>query len=302
MFLPTALLVLTGPVAAQELAPQAPSLDEIVRSSFGVVRADDRLEAIGPDFKASFDAASFTFTPALGERTERNLPVTLSGARADRGGPAFRADPLALPTGIGTTVLYDHGSFVERYDVDADGIEQSFVFDTLPQGSGDLVVALDLTTDLPLELLDGGRAGAQLSMPGAGGVHLSPVIGIDADGDQVPGTIRLDGDSIEWILPAAFVDSADLPLVVDPTLSTHFDVAGGSNDGRQPRSRLRPGERHLARRVDALLLGERQGHPGAAASPPRVSSWATCCRSRPAAPCRTSARRSPACRCATPGS
>ena len=230
MLLPTALLTLAAPLTGQAGAQAPASLDDVVRSSFGVVHADGGLRAIGPDYKASFEPGGFTFVPALGQRTQENLPVTLSRARAHRGGEAFHADPTAEPTADGLLVSYDHGSFVERYAVDRDGIEQSFLFHSLPAGGGDLVVTLSLDSDLPFALRDGGRAGAEMILPGIGGVTLSPVVGIDADGDTVAGSMRKNGSSVEWVLPADFVDSASLPLVLDPS----FNVAGSTNDDLNP--------------------------------------------------------------------
>ena len=103
-----------------------------------------------------------------------------------------------------------------------DDVELSFVFDRLPVGAGDLVVRMHLQTELPpvgdgetLDLLYGDR----------GSVHIGAVTGIDARGMRAKGTVRYVDGMLELGLPADFVDSATLPLMLDPSLGSEIQIS-----------------------------------------------------------------------------
>jgi hypothetical protein len=211
-------------------AGSAPPAATAVRDSYGLVAVEDGLMALGPDYKARFETGRMVFTPAFGERAERNFPLILSCDSAHRGRAPMRASPAARPEQEDLSVLYDHGDFVELYDVRREGIEQSFVFESLPEGTGDLVVRLAVAGELAGELIDGGRGGARFARAELGAVELGAVTGIDAAGASAPGLVRFVSDALELVLPADFVDGARLPLVVDPFIGGTFDIAGGSND------------------------------------------------------------------------
>jgi hypothetical protein len=217
----------TGPASPVATARACGVLD-----SHGIAEADGPPLAIGPDYRARFEPGRVTFTPALGSRAPRTLPLAWSFVAVERDGGALAADPRAEPQVDGDAVTYAHGAgLLERYDARRDGIEQSFVLSVLPPGTGDLVVRLELASELPGQPVD---RGARFSVPGVGGVSFGAVTGVDAGGASAPGTVLVGERSLALVLPAEFVDRARLPLVVDPLVGTWFPVDGGDTDDVLP--------------------------------------------------------------------
>jgi hypothetical protein len=224
------LLVVSTVLQAQE-SPLRKPLDGPLRIDAGpaLQRVDGELWGAGPDYKARFDAAGVEFTPRLGAGASHNLPLQFELSSVGRGAePIFVA--AVPPQSQGLRVTYAREGFVERYDVGADAVEQSFRFDVLPPGDGDLVVRGRLRTGLRVER-DGD--GYSLHAPDGGGLNIGGVTGIDAVGRRSPGTLFIDGDRIELTLPAAFVSSATLPLVLDPRIApfSNRTVSGANGDG-----------------------------------------------------------------------
>ncbi len=226
-FVPVALALTVG-LSAQEGDP--------ARGAFGVGVVGGVVRAGGPDYSARFDEHGVEFVPALGRRAEKAMPVrfTLESVRRGDGVGAACAAGVA-PVVDGNRVLFARDSgLTEVYDARADGIEQSFVFATRPAGSGDLVVRGSITTELPL--VAASDDGIRYELPGLGGVSFGAVTGIDANGATARGSIRVlgDGRHVEWALPAAFVETAAYPLVLDPLIGSAFQV------GDAPGIDLRP--------------------------------------------------------------
>lgn len=218
-------------LASLATAQRTPPLGLHLRDAAALQRLDGELHGLGNDFKAAFRSDSVEFTPALGRRAERNFPVTLRTTSIGRGDElANVAD--AAPVANERRVTYDRGDVVERHDVSARGIEQSFVFEHLPRGVGDLVVRIAVTTDLPLARV--GADGVRFERPNVGGVAIGAVTGIDARGERTGGSITCDGAVIELRLPAAFVDHATLPLVLDPQIGAVFPVTASTQDYQDP--------------------------------------------------------------------
>jgi hypothetical protein len=241
----------TGPASPVATARACGVLD-----SYGIAEADGPPLAIGPDYRARFEPGRVTFTPALGSRAPRTLPLAWSFVAVERDGGALAADPRAEPQVDGDAVTYAHGAgLLERYDARRDGIEQSFVLSVLPPGTGDLVVRLELASELPGQPVD---RGARFSVPGVGGVSFGAVTGVDAGGATAPGTVVLAEGSLALVLPAEFVDRARLPLVVDPLVGTWFPVVGSDNtdDGHPDVAYDRDTDTFLAVWQRSIALGD----------------------------------------------
>src|SRR5262249_43303668 len=101
---------------------------------------DGSVWAVTTTYKAGFDSDGLQFVPFLGSAAPRNFPVqfTLESARLADGRIPLAA--VRAPVRHGQSVLLDHGSVIERYEVSAEGVEQTFVFGAQPKGSGDLVL------------------------------------------------------------------------------------------------------------------------------------------------------------------
>ncbi len=205
--------------------PVAAQTESVVECSFGVSTTGGVVRAGGPDWSAHFTTGAVEFAPLLGRAAERPYPVRFAFADVRRGVRVVAtASGVAEPAAAGDRVSYVHDGVTEVYDVRADGIEQSFVFATKPAGIGDLVVRGAITTDLPLA--QASDDGVRYELPGVGGVTFGAVTGVDANGATARGAIRVAGDgaSVEWVLPAAFVDGAAYPLVLDPLIGSAFTV------------------------------------------------------------------------------
>lgn len=214
------IVLCVGAAIGQTSARAATSVPLDVTQGFVVATEIDGAPfAAGRDYKARFRDTGVAFTPMLGGQAPRNLPLTLSLRHVRRGAAKVEAPPVR-PTRDGRTVRYVRDGFVERYDVRSEGLEQSFEFGHRPAGEGDLVVQIAAATELvPEPRPDGTVAWV---WPGLGGVHLGAVTGIDADGHTCPGTVRLAPGGLELVLPAAFVDTAVYPLVLDPLIGAEF--------------------------------------------------------------------------------
>jgi len=218
------------PAAAQSVLAAGARTTPISRAA-GLHEVDGQLWGAGDGFKVHFRPEGFAFTPALGERAPRNYPLAFELLSIGRGATP---SPLtaAVPRHGGLRVEYDRGAAIERYDVAVDRLEQSFVFGVPPSGSGDLVVRGRLTTDL--EVVQDGD-GLRFTLPGVGGFTMGGVVGIDARGERVRGRVCYASGILELSLPAAFVDGAALPFVLDPPFGNAFVISGtGGADDRAP--------------------------------------------------------------------
>lgn len=211
---------------------QAPVSDQLAfREAVGLQPLDGILWAAGPGYRAAFRGDGVEFTPALGKVAPRPFPLTLRTNAIGRG-DVLRSVSDVAPTSRGLQVRYVRRECVERYDVTKDGIAQSFVFDALPTGNGDLVVRLACATELPLTAPS--TDGLRFELSELGGVLIGGVTGIDSNGRSTRGTITCTNGTIELRLPAAFVDGAAMPLVLDPQIGPVFSIATSSLDYQNP--------------------------------------------------------------------
>ncbi len=217
-----------GDAAPAGVPGRLDDVGSILRRSSGVHWLDGALVGGGPDYEVGFDRAGVTYTPALGRRAPQRYDVRFelrSYGRAD-GRPRHAAG--TEPAIVDGVVDYRRPGVVERYAVRTDGVKQSFLFDALPPGGGDLVVRLAVQTDLPLA--HARPDSVRYELGGIGGVEIGAVVGIDADGRRADGSMTLAGDLLELRLPAAFVDRAALPLELDPLVGAVFAPATGFDE------------------------------------------------------------------------
>jgi hypothetical protein len=186
----------------------------------------------GATYKASFGASGVQYIPYLGARAPRNYPVSFVLQSIAVGG-----QPVAFASSVSAsrtdhTIVLDRGGVIENYQMAPDGMEQMFVFDSLPRGDdrgGDLVVRMGVETELPAaESAEGFRFSNDL-----GYVSYGRAQAYDAGGDRTPATAILDGDAIEIRVPAAFLASAVFPVTIDPFVSS-FGIDASSYDDLRP--------------------------------------------------------------------
>jgi len=228
------LAAITFSVRMTAQVPQGP--EAFVSSDSSMRREGDAARGIGPDYRAVIDAAAFTYTPALGSGVPATMPWRFELESVRRGGRVVR-DAASLAEAefevSGVRCDLDRGDgMLERYEALGNGVEQSFVFQSLP-GSGDLVVRGRVTSDLAAAPAQQAAALDFVCAP-YGGVTLRNVVGIDATGWRMPGTMSWDGEHLDLRLPATFVDRATFPLVLDPLVGSSLGVGFSTSDARSP--------------------------------------------------------------------
>ena len=223
-------LLLHAPLLAQQapdsLDRRAPRLEDVTPQFAALNVVDGVLTGAGAGYRARFDRDGVQFVPALGEAAPTEQPVQVRGVAYGRG-TADRPLAQVLPSHRGQQVTFAHGKVDTTYVVQNDGIKQSFVFHERPAGRGDLVVAVQVASQLAATQQGDDAVVLQNEL---GGVRIAGVLGIDADGQTVRGTLQWQGSSLLLRLPEAFVEGAALPLVLDPLLAPEFSVVSSSRN------------------------------------------------------------------------
>ncbi|MBL8753775.1 MAG: hypothetical protein JNK15_10785 [Planctomycetes bacterium] len=199
-------------------APHAPAdlpwpTDRVLTDAPG----DGSIWAMTAAWKAGFDDHGAVFVPFLGSDVP-SAPTTFT-LRSVRAGDASVAVGDAMPQLDGQRVSFARGDVVERYDLRQAGIEQSFVFANLPN-RGELQVEIAVQTALE-HRLDGRD---HCFVGAAGGTRYGGAIAIDARGERLPIVTAWTGEALRLTVPAAFVQSAELPLVIDPLIGTLWSL------------------------------------------------------------------------------
>ncbi len=181
---------------------------------FTTVGADGTQWVRGADYKARFDASGASFIPFFGSRAPQNYPLTFRVAAARVGGSTLPLDAGVPAARDGHALTYQRGSLVERYDVAPQSVEQSFVFQSLPQ-QGELVLELAVESELAAtQDAQGIRFGNEL-----GEVRYGRATVLDAAGHSLELEQQLDGTRLSIRVPASFLAEASFPVTIDPTIS-----------------------------------------------------------------------------------
>lgn len=198
---------------AKALAPR-PVASPIAPGTVLFARAaDGGIWASGDNFKANFDRQGMTFVPFFGSNAPRSWPLQLSLASVTAAAPLTLAE--AAPELRARQVTIARGACTEVYDVDATGIEQSFVFAVAPQGD-DLVLRLRVATDLEVV-----RADAELRFAGPHGyVGYTDAIAFDATGARFPVQTSFAAGHVELRVAAPLLAQARGAFTIDPRIST----------------------------------------------------------------------------------
>lgn len=176
---------------------------------------DGSLWARGAHYKASFDEAGATYYPLFGGDQPRHFPLALSPDAVTLDGAAVAFERVATAVRTGNRIEMDRGAFVERYELSPESIEQLFVFHSLPR-SGELVVHVPIASELEAAHgADGFEFRSQF-----GQVSYGRAVAIDARGRRSNAVTELENGSIAIRVDPGFLATADLPLVIDPVVST----------------------------------------------------------------------------------
>ena len=217
-------------LGAQESATSV--ISEVPQGALEAARAqllldepgDGTVQARGSNWKASFGDGGFEYTPFLGSDAPRNFPIELTLSDVTLGGEHLALSAPDAPALQGTQVTLDRTAVREVYHLDYETVEQTFVFDTLP-ASGSMRLSIDVTTDLEMQPFDGGWS----FFHERGHVVYGAATAIDADGRRLDLEQVRTASGFEIVVPRDFVQTAALPLVVDPVLSTFMVTDGNVN-------------------------------------------------------------------------
>ena len=191
--------------------------------------------SVGTAWKATYSEDGMTFTPALGKQAPHTRKLTYRFLSAEVGGAPLEGTVRDVAATLQDgAVVYERGAGLrEIYEARQDGLEQSFLFETLPSRVGDLVVRGELTTDLLADALAVAGESLRFREPGRAAVIIDSVVAVDADGDRTFGSLRCADTELEIVIPAAFVAEADLPLLVDPLFGVEYEGTDGSFEADQ---------------------------------------------------------------------
>ena len=189
--------------------------------------------ARGQTYKARFGRDGVDYIPFLGSDAPRNYPVRLRLVAAFSGDQVIDFDRNVTAEAHETAVYYQRGSLTERYLLDLDSIEQTFVF----HRSTDAPLRVEVAIDSELEAsFDGQSMRFDNEL---GGVRMSSAFAVDAQGNRVEVPMNFHGSSYTITVPQSFVAAATFPLTIDPVIST-FNVDDILAPLTDPRSAFDP--------------------------------------------------------------
>jgi len=175
---------------------------------------DGAIWARGQNYKASFGPEGALYFPALGKRAPHDMQHAFSPDFVTVGGTPLAFEHTANAVRDLDRIDFQRGSFVERYDLATTSMEQSFVFQTLPQ-TGDLVVHIPVASEMTATASANGLEFKNEF----GTVTYSNAIAIDARGVRTQAATTIDDGAITIRVDAGFLAHAALPLTIDPVVS-----------------------------------------------------------------------------------
>ncbi|MEM8709778.1 MAG: hypothetical protein AAGG01_02405 [Planctomycetota bacterium] len=181
--------------------------------------------------RTRFGGGSVTVLPVFGPAAVDESPVEFEVVGAQVGATSLAAGSAAAPLASADDrrVTLQRSGFTEDWNLRSDSIEQTFIFNELPT-RGELSVTMRVTTDL----VAGEDGGALVfEQPGLGGVRYGAAIAFDAAGQTVDVQRTFDGEHITLTVPSWFVAEAQLPLTIDPPV-TSWVLTGSFADDSEP--------------------------------------------------------------------
>lgn len=180
---------------------------------------DDQVWALAPAWKAGFSTQGATFVPFFGSDAPASHPATFQVTGAAVGGVDLPTQGLAVARDQDCVGITRQG-FREQYLVGLAGIEQQFVFEQLPR-RGELSVDLAVAGDYEVHV-----DGAELRFTCAlGSFRYGAAQAFDARGRTVPMATEWRAGVLRLVVPADFVATAQLPLVIDPLIGNVVTLA-----------------------------------------------------------------------------
>jgi hypothetical protein len=174
----------------------------------------DDLWCHGADWKAQVGPDAFTYIPFFGSDAPQNYPLRLAFAAATAGGEPLATTPGRLQQ-HGRRIDIDRGGLTEQWTLAGERVQHAFRIDALPQ-RGALDIAIAVATELHAEPTPAGVRFHNAS----GAVTYETGEAIDARGRRTSFVPVFEAGHLRLRIPAAFVAAAELPILVDPLLTT----------------------------------------------------------------------------------
>lgn len=211
------------------------------RTALGFRSEGGAYASMGSTFDAVVQGSAIRITPrdprGVGAGSTLSLETTLvargSLVLADAARPATSPSLTLERDGA---VTLQRGAVAERIENDDAGIEQSWRFDRMPLGEGDVVVRVRATGERYTASTDHGLHFASAAGPG---LRYGTATWVDASGKRtvVPPRFDVATGEIVMAVPGAVIAASKYPAVLDPTLTPEQEVdkpvSGSSASGEQ---------------------------------------------------------------------
>lgn len=177
------------------------------------------LWAAGSGYKARF-GDGFELFPVLGASAPKNLPLRWRTEDARAGGTSLRtAGRTPRIAHDAFVVAFDHGQVTEKYEVRADGVEQTFVVAARPETAGPIVVTGRIESELVAPAFEGHGELVFTTRDGRATLRYGAAQAFDADGATIAVTTTYADGLLRLTVPAEFAAAAHYPLTIDPLVA-----------------------------------------------------------------------------------
>jgi hypothetical protein len=175
------------------------------------------LEVKDEAYRATFDAAGFSYTPTGGAR-----PLGISLERLSRDRTSIDPADGTWSAESNVAVREVAPGVSERATARYGEVEWDVVLAAAPRGAGDLVVSSRLTgmAGAPVRVDTADGPAWRIPLAGGEAVLLDELVVKDAAGKELHRALpTISGDSVALVVPAPVLESAAYPLTLDPTVS-----------------------------------------------------------------------------------
>lgn len=186
------------------------------------LQPDGGLAVEGAGFRASFvDGVRFEIAAGAADEPVE-LRLRLVGVA--RRGMTMAAGNVRAEAGE-RHVDYRHPGVCERYESRPGGLEQTFHFDQRPAGDGDLELRIAVAGSVQAPAVASAHQSLTFTTADQRSIQYGAAFAYDRAGERLPIPTAYDGvGTITLTVPAAFVERATYPLVVDPLIGVSFPL------------------------------------------------------------------------------
>ncbi|WP_163999301.1 Ig-like domain-containing protein [Pyxidicoccus caerfyrddinensis] len=171
------------------------------------------------DARASADGLTLTpfFHPRVDASGVEGAPLTLGAVQVRRGLRETRATEARVRVEKGGHLFLSREGFTEHLRNAEDGVQQEWVFEAAPVGTGDLVLNLPVRG---LAFAEGSEQGLHFRDAKSGlGFRYGHAAWVDATGRSTPLQARYRAGAIQFQVPEALLEATLFPATLAPTIS-----------------------------------------------------------------------------------